>query len=192
MSDDRINCELCGLDCSMQISASHLRVAHQMTTKEYRALGYQTLSPARLEQLRKSPVGSGENPGVRGKYGPEHWNWKGGHTSNSDGYRVIYRNGRRMTEHRAVAEDMLGRSLTSDEAVHHIDGNRQNNDPSNLQVMTRAEHDKIKDSNKRRFHTGPDCEEAAHLLRSHGWSTAKISRALRVNYHTAQRWIDSD
>ena len=42
--------------------------------------------------------------------------------------------------HRVVAEAMLGRKLRSDEVVHHIDGNKRNNDPSNLQVMTRSEH----------------------------------------------------
>ena len=42
--------------------------------------------------------------------------------------------------HRVIAEKMLGRKLTTDEVVHHIDGNKQNNEPENLQVMTRSEH----------------------------------------------------
>ncbi len=48
------------------------------------------------------------------------------------------RNGRH--EHRLVAEQTLGRPLKAGEIVHHIDGNIRNNDPSNLQVMTQAEH----------------------------------------------------
>lgn len=43
-------------------------------------------------------------------------------------------------EHRIVAEKMLGRPLTETEIVHHIDGDKHNNDPSNLAVMTQAEH----------------------------------------------------
>ena len=43
-------------------------------------------------------------------------------------------------EHRLVAEQMLGRPLEPGEIVHHIDHDKRNNDPANLQVMTQAEH----------------------------------------------------
>ncbi len=42
--------------------------------------------------------------------------------------------------HRVVMEKKLGRALLSDEIVHHIDGNKQNVDPENLELMTRAQH----------------------------------------------------
>jgi len=42
--------------------------------------------------------------------------------------------------HRIVAEKMLERPLKKEEIVHHIDGNKFNNKPSNLQIITRAEH----------------------------------------------------
>lgn len=43
-------------------------------------------------------------------------------------------------EHRVIAERIAGRKLRRDEHVHHIDGNKQNNDPSNLAVMSAADH----------------------------------------------------
>ena len=53
-----------------------------------------------------------------------------------DTYRKLH--GRH--EHRVVAEQMLGRALKPGEIVHHIDGNKHNNDPSNLEVMTQGQH----------------------------------------------------
>ncbi|MGL6228613.1 MAG: HNH endonuclease [Culicoidibacterales bacterium] len=42
--------------------------------------------------------------------------------------------------HRYIASLKIGRWVTSDESVHHIDENRQNNAPENLEVMTHSEH----------------------------------------------------
>ena len=43
-------------------------------------------------------------------------------------------------QHRLVVEKVLGRYLKSFECVHHIDRNKRNNSPENLQVLTRKEH----------------------------------------------------
>ena len=45
--------------------------------------------------------------------------------------------------HRVVMENALGRSLTPQEHVHHIDGDRDNNEASNLVALTRSDHAKL-------------------------------------------------
>lgn len=69
--------------------------------------------------------------------------WNGG-TSVQKGYvmkrKSVSDKTRYTREHRIVAARMLGRNLKTNEVVHHKDGNRANNDPSNLEVMTRSEH----------------------------------------------------
>lgn len=42
--------------------------------------------------------------------------------------------------HVVTMEANIGRRLFANEVVHHIDGNRSNNDLSNLMLMTRSEH----------------------------------------------------
>ena len=42
--------------------------------------------------------------------------------------------------HRHVASLKIGRWLKPGEHVHHIDGNRRNNNPENIVILTRSEH----------------------------------------------------
>ena len=50
------------------------------------------------------------------------------------------KNTTKLLKHRALAAIQLGRALTKDDVVHHIDGSKNNNIESNLQVMSNQEH----------------------------------------------------
>jgi hypothetical protein len=43
-------------------------------------------------------------------------------------------------EHRVIMAGILGRDIREDEAVHHINKNKKDNRPENLQVMLHTEH----------------------------------------------------
>jgi hypothetical protein len=60
---------------------------------------------------------------------------KGG-TIDKNGYRIIHVDGQPVAEHRYVMEKKIGRKLFSDETVHHKDGQRSFNDPSNLELWS--------------------------------------------------------
>lgn len=80
--------------------------------------------------------------GWRGRKRPADWIarrsgensplWKGGRYVRKDGY-VILSGG--VLEHRSVMAAHLGRPLTDEEVVHHIDNNPSNNDISNLMLF---------------------------------------------------------
>jgi len=47
------------------------------------------------------------------------------------------------SEHRYIMEKHLGRKLTKDDIVHHIDHNKYNNHPKNLVALSKKEHRKL-------------------------------------------------
>lgn len=63
----------------------------------------------------------------------------------SGGARYGSTSGGRNTEHRWVMSKILGRNLSSKWDVHHRDGNKVNNHPSNLEYLPRSEHRGIQD-----------------------------------------------
>lgn len=65
-------------------------------------------------------------------------------TLGANGYKYVwFSDGSGEREHRFIMEQTIGRKLNRDEIVHHLDGNRSNNDISNLVIMSRKEHSRI-------------------------------------------------
>lgn len=110
-------------------------------------------NPEQLENtLKKMSRNNAKN--MLGKKMEKSPSWKGGRiTSKRDGYILVYapnhpfaksggggNKGRYILEHRLVMEKILGRYLTPDEDVNHINGNKSDNRPENLVVVRHYAH----------------------------------------------------
>lgn len=65
--------------------------------------------------------------------------------TNLSGYQQFQdkRTGQWEYTHRRVAEKLVGGKIYPGREVHHIDGDKSNNQPSNLTVVSRAQHTRI-------------------------------------------------
>lgn len=85
-----------------------------------------------------------------------------------------------VLEHRLVMEKKIGRYLARDELVHHIDGNRENNNINNLEICSHQQHDKehVKDRHRysredweksaKKIHLKEDIKELNSMIEEYG------------------------
>jgi len=57
-------------------------------------------------------------------------------------YKAIKVSGKKIDEHRHIMQEHLGRKLSRDECVHHINGDPRDNRIENLEVVSRSDHSK--------------------------------------------------
>ena len=95
--------------------------------------------------------------------GEGNHNWNGGKTK-QHGYVLVrkidhpYANSLGyVREHRLVMEKQLGRFLEPNEIVHHINHNRSDNRPKNLQLFSKSEHDRLTGLQKPKKGTEKNC-----------------------------------
>lgn len=102
--------------------------------------GFEVPGPYPSEQCRKATADA-----HRGRIG---FNNRGGRITARDGYVYIWNTDKQKyeREHRVVMSKHIGRELTNDEDVHHVNFNKSDNRIENLMLLSKREHSLLHDN----------------------------------------------
>lgn len=73
-------------------------------------------------------------------FGEDNPAWKGGRFQRKDGYICIWNGSKYVLEHRKIMEDYLGRKLSDEEQIHHINKCKWDNRVENFEITNVHEH----------------------------------------------------
>jgi hypothetical protein len=133
-------------------TARILGVSCSTLLKYIDTFGLQRKSMKQIMTGKKHSLETREKMSISHKslFGSDNPVWKGGRYINSEGYVFIRVNNSYKKEHRVVMEEHLKRSLNKQEHVHHINGNKEDNNIKNLIVLSPSEHSTLHWSDQER------------------------------------------
>jgi hypothetical protein len=144
---NRTKRHFCSKDCSLEFNRGENHPGYECKPFQCVCCGNTFLrTPNRVLRASRPTC----SPGCKNKIHPENisgvrnGNWKGGEFITRAGYKFIRIGIKKyIQEHRYVMQNYICRVLSNNEVVHHENGNKLDNRPRNLSVMTQSEHAKI-------------------------------------------------
>lgn len=91
----------------------------------------------------------------------------------------------RATDRRA--QEREGRLLSSDELVHHVDRDPLNNNPDNLVILSRTEHQRLHTQGVKKIRWSAEETQRAQDLRAAGMNLQEISQVIGRPFSSTSR-----